>query len=131
MILYEGKETKTFNLPRGAGKSVRMLYASEFNNLPILCCDNTHKEHLIDLACRSQIKIPKPITVDEFIQNKHKYPNVLIDEAIFVLKAFLGRTKIIGLTLSDDDMNKLCGVWDYNGLIKVMDIDKFPEELDA
>lgn len=129
MILYEGKETRVFNLPRATGKSMRMLYASEFNNLPILCCDHVNKECLKDLASRSKIKIPEPITVDEFVQNKYKYPNVLVDEALYVLKAFLGRTKIAGLTLSDDDMAKLCGIWDYNGLVDIVDITKDLEDI--
>ena len=130
MILDYGKETKVFNLPRGTGKSMRMLYASEFNNIPILCANQSCKESLTDLASRYNIKIPEPITVNEFIncEHKYKYRNVLVDEALSVLKMFLGRTNIAGLTLSDDNMDKVCGVWDYNGLIKIMDIDKFPEE---
>lgn len=122
MILNYGKETKVFNLPRGTGKSMRMLYVSEFNNLPILCANRSCKDSLIYTARRCRIKIPEPITVDDFIQNKHKYPNVLIDEALSVLKMFLGRTNIVGLTLSDDNMSEVQGVWDYNGLVDVVDI---------
>lgn len=129
MILATGKKTKVFNLPRGTGKSMRMLYASEFNNLPILCANRSSKESLVDTATSYKIKIPEPITVDDFIQNKHKYPNVLIDEALSVLKMFLGRTNIVGLTLSDDDMSEVQGVWDYNGLVDIVNIDKHIEEI--
>lgn len=122
MILDYGKKTKVFNLPRGTGKSMRMLYASEFNNVPILCANMSCKEYLTDLARRCRIKIPEPITVDDFIQNKHKYPNVLVDEALSVLKMFLGRTNIAGLTLSDDAMDEVQGVWDYNELVDIVDI---------
>ena len=73
MILDYGKKTKVFNLPRGTGKSMRMLYASEFNNLPILCANRSCKESLVDTAASYKIKIPEPITVDDFIQNKQKY----------------------------------------------------------
>ena len=129
MILATGKETKVFNLPRATGKSMRMLYASEFNNVPILCANRSSKESLVDLARRYRIKITEPITVDDFVQNKHKYHNVLVDEALSVLKMFLGRTNIIGLTLSDDDMNERMGNWDYNGLVDIVNIDKFIEEI--
>ena len=129
MILATGKETKVFNLPRATGKSMSMLYAGEFNNVPILCANRSSKESLVDLARRYRIKITEPITVDDFVQNKHKYQNVLVDEALSVLKMFLGRTNIIGLTLSDDDMNERMGNRDYNGLVDIVNIDKFIEEI--
>lgn len=34
---------KIFNMPRGAGKSHRMLYASELHNAPILCFNQSQK----------------------------------------------------------------------------------------
>ena len=129
MILSTGKETKVFNLPRGTGKSMRMLYASEFNNVPILCANRSSKESLINLASRYKIEIPEPISVDDFIRNKHKYSEVLVDEALSVLKMFLGRTNIIGLTLSDDDKGEYMGQWDYMGLTDIVNIDKFIERL--
>ena len=41
---------KIINLPRGYGKTTRLLYASEFNDTPILCSNDTQKKHLISMA---------------------------------------------------------------------------------
>ena len=38
---------KIINLGRGQGKTTRLLYASEFNDIPILCANHAMKEHLI------------------------------------------------------------------------------------
>lgn len=115
MILQTGETTKVFNLPRGSGKSMRMLYASEFTSAPILCT-YTSKDYLIDLAKRCNIKIPEPITVSDYICDRAKYPKVLVDEALSVLKDFLGRTKMLGITLSDDDNNNRVAYWNEDGL---------------
>ena len=41
---------KIINLGRGQGKTVRLLYASEWNDMPILCATDSQKRHLIDMA---------------------------------------------------------------------------------
>lgn len=122
MRLQTGKQTKVYNLPRGAGKSIRMLYASEFTSVPILCT-NTSKDYLRDLAKRYEIKIPEPITVDEYVRDKAKYPKVLVDEALCVLKDFLAHTEILGITLSDEDNDNRVARWDESGIagIEVME----------
>jgi hypothetical protein len=56
---------RLFNLKRGKGKTIRMLYASEFNHIPILCHDNIAKQHLISKAEELEIDIPTPISVGE------------------------------------------------------------------
>lgn len=113
MILQIGKTTKVFNLPRGSGKSMRMLYASEFAAVPILC---VNKDYLKDLAQRYGIKIPEPISVDDYVRDKAKYPKVLIDEALCVLKDFLPHTEILGITLSDENNDNQTAYWDESGL---------------
>lgn len=47
---------KIINLPRGRGKTMRLLYASEFNYIPILCSTNAEKIHLIEQANRFGLK---------------------------------------------------------------------------
>ena len=37
---------KIINLPRGQGKTTRLLYASEFNDAPILCHTHASKDYL-------------------------------------------------------------------------------------
>lgn len=41
---------KIYNLPRGYGKSTRMVYISDFLNVPILVCNKQRAEHIKDLA---------------------------------------------------------------------------------
>lgn len=101
---------KVFNLPRGSGKSTRLLYASEFTGAPILCKDRESKEMLIDKAKQLGINIPEPICVHELMHETDKILNVkdlLVDEVIIVLQEIL-KTKrrslnIIGLTMSDEN----------------------------
>lgn len=118
MILQTGKQTKIYNLPRGSGKSMRMLYASELTSAPILCT-KASKDYLKDLAKRYEIKIPEPITVDEYVNNKAKYPKVLVDEALCVLKDFLAHTEILGITLSDEDNDNRVARWGGSGIVGV------------
>ena len=48
---------RIFNLPRAGGKTMRMLYASEFQKVPILCRDQSSKASLMDKAGFWGIKI--------------------------------------------------------------------------
>ncbi|MBO5037700.1 MAG: hypothetical protein J6D42_11560 [Clostridia bacterium] len=113
---------KIFNLPRGAGKTHRMLYASEFNNAPILCKDETYKEVLIHKSNILGIKIPTPITVRELISGK-RCDRILIDESIMVLNELVkcvsgGRhVEILGCTLSDEENGKLCRWYENGGMV--------------
>lgn len=52
---------KIINLGRGQGKTIRLLYASEWNDIPIVCATHTSKEHLIRMARELGLKIPEPI----------------------------------------------------------------------
>jgi hypothetical protein len=100
---------KIFNLQRGRGKTTRMLYASEFNNAPILCYNTMYKQNVIDMANKFGINIPEPMTVSEFIQYKKIHPKspmpILIDEmditlSLLLLQAF--NTEVIGATITTD-----------------------------
>ncbi len=79
---------KIFNLGRGKGKTTRLLYASEFNNAPIVCSFKTSKRFLVDKARQIGLEIPEPITVSELknLRGKRIAPRVLIDEAETVLQ---------------------------------------------
>lgn len=101
---------KLFNLPRAGGKSMRMIYASEFQNVPILCMNETHKEHLLYLAHKFNIKIPEPITVKQLLGRGNYRDKFLVDEAIVILQEILKQqygAEIIGCTMSDEKMEKL------------------------
>ena len=125
MYLKENKKTRVINLPRGAGKTTRLLYASEFNNVPILCRLKATKEYLIDRAKRANIQIPNPITVDEF-RSGNRPRNVLVDDALCVLQEFVGRTTIVGLTLSDEENSEQVYQWSDDGSAEVKRVSDLP-----
>ncbi len=52
---------KIINLGRGQGKTLKLLYASEWNDIPILCASHSQKDYLIDMANNLGLKIPEPI----------------------------------------------------------------------
>lgn len=85
---------KIINLGRGQGKTTRLLYASEFNDIPILCATLHQKQYLMDMARRLGLKIPEPINVSEIISDKTTNSHVmdrdlLVDEAHWVLQNLL------------------------------------------
>jgi hypothetical protein len=85
---------KIFNLPRGYGKTTRMLYASEYNNAPILCSTDSRKRYVMDMAKSMQLNIPEPISVSDIVCNRIRDKrinngNVLVDEMDDVLREIL------------------------------------------
>ena len=103
---------KIINLGRGQGKTIRLLYASEFNNAPILVSTFRQKDELVDKAHKLGLKIPEPIVVSELmtsrIQSSHAVDkDLLVDEAPMVLQALLRqfgmRGEIKAITLTEND----------------------------
>lgn len=99
--------TRIFNLPRAAGKSMRMIYASEFHKVPILCKDKDMKECLLDLSKRFGLEIPEPITINEIERGKLRgcrTKKVIIDEGYNIianaLKEYIG-CEVAAVTLTD------------------------------
>ena len=83
---------KIFNLPRRAGKTTRMLYASEYHNAPILCGNEGMKYGITKMAHQLNIDIPEPITIHDIINHRVKtqgYRGVLVDEMDYVLQSIL------------------------------------------
>ena len=78
---------KIINLGRGQGKTIRLLYASEWQDLPIVCATYSQKQHLIDAAKELGLNIPEPIVASEIatskiIASKTVDKDLLIDEKI-------------------------------------------------
>lgn len=103
---------KIINLPRGGGKTTRLLYASEFNDAPILCKDNCAKQNLISMAKELGLEIPEPIAASEFTTKIVRGSDIarkdwLVDEAHWVLQNMLksmGMTgEIKAITLSEKE----------------------------
>ena len=106
---------KIINLPRGNGKTTRLLYASEFNNIPILCASQTSKQHLLDTAKRLKLNIPEPIapsdvTMGGVFKTSMKDQDILVDEAPMVLQSLLSNLGMSGsikaITLTDEENAK-------------------------
>lgn len=97
---------KIFNLPRQKGKTMRMLYASEFNNAPILCATEASKRYIEEKANNLEIDIPKPITVYELLKKGSTPPSfVLIDEMDMVLSTLMQQAfnvKVEAVTITTD-----------------------------
>lgn len=92
---------KIINLGRGQGKTTRLLYASEFNDIPILCANHAMKEHLIYMARTLGLKIPEPIaaseiTTDRIRNSKAADKDLLVDEAPLVLQNLLNSLGMMG-----------------------------------
>lgn len=92
---------KIINLGRGQGKTTRLLYASEFNDMPILCLTETEKDYLWKKAYLYGLEIPEPISVNDIISNKHRGSEVvdkeiLVDEAPMVLQNLLNQLGMHG-----------------------------------
>lgn len=103
---------KIINLGRGQGKTTRLLYASEWNDTPILCGTYQQKQYLMYRAKELRLNIPEPICVSEIISNKATDNHVmdrdlLIDEAHWVLqnllKSFGMSGEIKAITLTADE----------------------------
>lgn len=103
---------KIINLGRGQGKTIRLLYASEFNNSPILVSTFRQKDELVNKAHKLGLKIPEPIVVSELMTSRIQSSyavnkDLLVDEAPMVLQTLLnqlgmhGEVKAITLTEKD------------------------------
>lgn len=103
---------KIINLGRGQGKTTRLLYASEFNDIPILCATYQQKHYLMDMAKELRLNIPEPIYVGEISKGSNVMDNdILIDEAPWVLQMLLKNMGMSGavkaITLTADESKQL------------------------
>lgn len=96
---------KIINLSRQRGKTTRLLYASEFNDAPILCATHQQKQNLMYMAKELGLNIPEPIQVSEISKGSSIMDkDILVDEAPMVLEMLLrnmgmrGEVKAITLT---------------------------------
>lgn len=103
---------KIINLGRGQGKTTRLLYASEWQNIPILCKDVHAKADLIRRAQELGLNIPEPIaayelTCDVIRGSDKAQKDMLVDEAHWVLQRLLNsmgmKGEIKAITLSENE----------------------------
>lgn len=92
---------KIINLGRGQGKTTRLLYASEFNDMPILCVNSCMKKDLLERAAFYGLEIPEPISVSDITSgftrgSENANKEVLVDEAPMVLQTLLNQLGMYG-----------------------------------
>lgn len=82
---------KIWNKPRGSGKTIRMLYASEYTGKNILVATKERANQLEFEAHRLHLDIPHIICVNEFLDRHitRCSQDIIVDEAFDVLEAFV------------------------------------------
>jgi len=101
---------KIINLGRGQGKTTRLLYASEFNDAPILCSSLAQKNVLLHMAKELHLNIPEPLCVgdvfsDKIRGNRSLDNGILVDDTESVLQQMLYNiglhSKIKAMSITD------------------------------
>lgn len=69
-------------MPRGAGKTTRLIHASEVAGYPILCSNLFMVDNIKKMAEEMRCDIPEPMTVANFRHKFHQDENVLVDEIL-------------------------------------------------
>lgn len=98
---------KVYDLPRGYGKTTRLIYLSEYYQYPILCFSRAAVENIKTICRNNEIDIPEPITFQDYMSDlrsrKLRPENgVLIDEALLCLQSIIPQ-EIIAVTLTNED----------------------------
>lgn len=103
---------KIINLGRRQGKTIRLLYASEWQSIPILCATHSQRDNLMKQAGSLGLKIPEPIVASEITTNRIRKSkavdkDLLVDEAPLVLQSLLNslgmRGEVKAITLSEKE----------------------------
>ena len=88
---------KIINLGRYQGKTVRLLYASEWQDFPIVCATYSQKQHLIDMAKELGLNIPEPIVANEIPSNRILYSRAADKDLLVEVRA---------ITLTSDELKQ-------------------------
>lgn len=97
---------KIINLGRQQGKTTRLLYASEWNQTPILFATHQMKKYAEWQAKELGLKIPEPLCVQELKDRDVGHTDVLVDEAPLVLRNLLstfGIKEVKAITLTEKE----------------------------
>lgn len=98
---------KIINKPRGTGKTYRLIITADVTGVPILVKTTSQKQYIKEQAKRMNCEV-RVHTIDEFMKQRLKYREVLIDELELIigeaLEEYLG-TEVIAGTMSVDMIN--------------------------
>lgn len=102
---------KVINKARAGGKTIQLLYLSDFHQWPIICFDKNMSRLLISEANRMGLKIPNPIPISEIMKERNYYVDgYLMDESIACIQQLfdnmLGKDKLKAITMTEPYINK-------------------------
>ena len=101
-----------WNKPRGSGKTIRMLYASEYTGHNIIVSTAERAHQLEATAKKLGLKIPKVLSVNNFLDRTIVCDqDIIIDESFDVLNAFVTGVRP-GTKISDATLTCYEGVRD-------------------
>ena len=69
-------------MPRGTGKTTKLIHASEVTGYPILCANLCAVDNAKKMAKEMGCNIPEPMTIADFKRHFYRDENVLIDEVL-------------------------------------------------
>lgn len=118
---------KIINLGRGQGKTTRLLYASEFNDIPILCSSLKQKDCLLHMAKKLHLNIPEPLCVcdvfsDKIRGNRSLENGILVDDTESVLQQMLHNiglhSEIKAMSVTDEKAEPMkISLWDARDMV--------------
>lgn len=91
---------KIYTMPRGTGKTTKLVRMSAENNYPIIVRYRLSKEYILDKAKRMNLVIPEPISLDEFQNGSMRgkrldYDAYLVDDLTLIIgdvfRAYFGK----------------------------------------
>lgn len=84
---------RIINRPRGTGKTIQLIHASEIMQCPIICGTELSKQYIKNRANELGCNIPEPINVIETETGKLDLEDkqVLVDNAEYVLALLLSQ----------------------------------------
>lgn len=105
---------KVINKARAGGKTIQLLYLSDFHQWPIICFDFNQVKLIESMASKIGLSIPKPIPISKLmLERDHHIEGYLMDESIACIQQLfdniLGKDKLKAITMTEPFRNK---TWD-------------------
>lgn len=104
---------KNYILPRGKGKTTRILSIADYLNAPVICASESRRSHVISECRQWGYIIPAVYTADDLVKGKligTSRKNYVVDDADDVLQALIeklsgGKANIVATsaTISKED----------------------------
>lgn len=105
---------KVINKARAGGKTIQLLYLSDFHQWPIICFNEDNCKSLLVESARLGLNIPRPISISNMMKSEIKgYDGYLMDESIACIQQLfdniLGKNKLKAITMTEPFINR---TWD-------------------